>query len=51
MKVLDMTGRTVFNYGVLSRNETIDLSFLTRGLYIVTLSDEKNISSYRLIIE
>ena len=50
-KILDITGKTILNKKIYSIKETIDLSFLSKGIYIIQIRDSKSTSANRLVIE
>ena len=50
-KILDITGKVILNKKSYLLKETIDLSFLSKGIYIIKVSDSKSTSANRLVIE
>ncbi len=51
LNVIDITGKTVFCKPLNNSKETFDLSFLSRGIYVLRVKDENTSSAYRLVIE
>ena len=49
--ILDLTGNIILKKKVYSIKETIDLSFLSKGIYIIQINDTKSISANRLVVE
>ena len=49
--ILDITGKVILNKKIYSNKETFDLSFLSKGIYIIQISDIKSTSANRLVIE
>ena len=49
--ILDLTGNVILKKKVYSIKETIDLSFLSKGIYIIQITDTKSTSANRLVVE
>ena len=50
LNVLDITGKSVFYKSISLKKETFDLTFLTKGVYILRIGNEKSSSAYRVMI-
>jgi alpha-tubulin suppressor-like RCC1 family protein len=53
ISIVDVTGKTVFtqNYNEILNNTTINIANLTKGLYLIVVKSEGNISSQKLVVE
>jgi len=51
LKVLDITGKTVFEETEVQQNETIDLSNYSTGIYVITVETEKGSFTSKIIKE
>ena len=51
LSILDITGKVVFSKSAVANKEVLDLSFLSRGIYIIRLQDDRSFIAQRMVIE
>ncbi len=49
--ILDITGKIILNEKVFSNKKVVDLTFLSRGVYIIQINDAKSTLANKLVIE
>src|SRR5690606_5392042 len=50
VKVFDLTGKNVFNQSKVADNSTLNLSALTKGVYVVVMTDDKGVETVKKLV-